>query len=401
MQYQDYNYESLLRHCSFNEILYGKTSKILYKDMVVNDALNILEKGLIKEQLKIYERKRKKIIIGRNKESFDLLLSKTITNMRRSIEPLRVFERNQIVKRLNIILNENFLYKIYRLDLKSFYESFDKDFVLEKVNGINKLSPISKNLIKDIIDFSPAGIPRGLSLSSILSDILMKDFDFSITNNEDVFFYARFVDDIIIVSHPKSQIKDLVEAEILKVRSQKLNIKKYEEVDLSQTENMTSFSYLGYRFILSKINDKIDIKITIADEKIKKIKTRLVRTIIAFIKNRNSKYAEDLFFDRLKFLLGSYEIYDNKKMTYRKSGLRYNYPEINDEYKSLEELDVFLRRVILAKDKRTKKYIGNSINSKIRKKVLRFSFVQCYKRNTFFKFNLKRLSEIKECWKNE
>lgn len=42
------------------------------------------------------------------------------------------------------------------------------------------------------------GLPRGLSISSVMSELYMKYFDLRIRRLEGVYYYARFVDDIVV-----------------------------------------------------------------------------------------------------------------------------------------------------------------------------------------------------------
>ncbi|MCV5785429.1 reverse transcriptase, partial [Escherichia coli] len=68
----------------------------------------------------------------------------------------------------------------FLIDIKSFYESIDIDVLLKRINHDHSLSCHSKNLIRLIlnehIQNGNSGLPRGIELSSILSDIYMQEF---------------------------------------------------------------------------------------------------------------------------------------------------------------------------------------------------------------------------------
>lgn len=101
-----------------------------------------------------------------------------------------------------MLLNPNKCYWVIRLDIKSFYESINKEAVLEKLYSEYRLSPQTVFLLKQLFNTQDikesSGVPRGLSVSSCLSELTMKYFDIEIKQLEGVYYYARFVDDIII-----------------------------------------------------------------------------------------------------------------------------------------------------------------------------------------------------------
>ena len=49
------------------------------------------------------------------------------------------------------------------------------------------------------------GIPRGIGISAYLSELYMRDIDIKIKSLEDVIYYARYVDDIIVIICPKTE----------------------------------------------------------------------------------------------------------------------------------------------------------------------------------------------------
>ena len=177
--------------------------------------------------------------------------------------------------------------------------------MLKALRELRNLSPQSKTLIETLLNSHSAmgglGIPRGLSLSAILSDLLMKQFDHLIRSGDDTFYYSRYVDDIIIMTSTREKKAEFVtwiksslppglslnpnKREIVEVLS------KVEKIKGSCAPHIFSFDYLGYAFTVSnpttveagnKKNGELNrsVLIDIASRKIKKFKTRIVLSLI-------------------------------------------------------------------------------------------------------------------------
>ncbi|MFP3416485.1 hypothetical protein SB773_34170, partial [Bacillus sp. SIMBA_074] len=69
------------------------------------------------------------------------------------------------------------------------------------------------------------------------------------------------------------------------------------------------------------------VKISIADKKVKKIKTRITRSFLDFIKNKDF----NLLDKRIKFLTGNYGIRKNNDGSVLKAGIFYNYTHLDNE----------------------------------------------------------------------
>lgn len=133
----------------------------------------------------------------------ELAVRKINSNIRRH-RRLRHPSRSSIVSNIARLLSESVPYRIYRLDIRRFYESFETSKVMNAVHSINELSIPSKKILDNLVRHFQAqggqGVPRGLAISATLSDLMMASFDRAISDNKNVFFYARYVDDIIIIT---------------------------------------------------------------------------------------------------------------------------------------------------------------------------------------------------------
>ena len=350
----------------------------------------------------------------------ELVLRQLVRNVKRCM-PRASDGRSKIVTNLGLLLAEGVPYRVYRLDVRSFYESFQKHEVLSALNELRQLSPQSKNLIETLLTSHSAigglGIPRGLSLSAVLSDLLMKQFDHWIRSGVDTFYYSRYVDDIIIMtsgrekppefltwiksSLPKGLSLNPSKRQIVEV------LNKVEKVKDSCAPPIFSFDYLGYAFTVSnpttveagkKKNGELNriVVIDIASRKIKKFKTRIVRAFLDFIKTSDW----DLLRDRVAYLTQNFSVYNAKAGGKKLAAIYHSYPLVNTESGALLELDRYLRNAVLASSGRVFSKSAPLLSGKQKRQLLRSSFVRGHSKQSFMHFSGHRISDIQRCWEN-
>lgn len=373
------------------------------------------------------EIKNKSIVRIKNlKET--LILRKLNDNLKR-IYGAKQSNRREITKQVYILLQEiNPLY-IIRLDIKSFYESINLETVLEPIFEETLLSPTSKKILRAIQNNPsvPSHIPRGLNISSTLTEIHMREFDSAVRSLSGVYYYARYVDDIIIFSYKdivtgsEQQIQKTLPAG-LKTHNKK---SKYHPIvcrcilncacnnnckcrafcacEPEAQKNIT-LDYLGYNFTFSDIpkNPKKEdkkkpkkITITLADRKINRIKTRTILALLDHCKTPNFQ----LLKDRIHFLTGNCEFSIKGDFKIR-SGIYYNYPLLSIDDPALLELTNFFRKAIHSKRGSLGRALSKSISSAERSQLGRLSFRSGFKNKITYKVGEEKLNAIKECWKN-
>ncbi|WP_291809586.1 antiviral reverse transcriptase Drt3a [Limnobacter sp.] len=350
----------------------------------------------------------------------ELVLRQVVRNVKRCM-PRIVEGRSQIVTNLSLMLAEGVPYRVYRLDIRSFYESFQRQEVLSNLHDLIKLSPQSKKLIETLLDSHVAmggtGVPRGLSLSAVLSDLLMKHFDHLIRSGDDTFYYSRYVDDIIIVTSSRERktefltwVKNSLPSGLI-LNPNKRNIvealSKVEKINASSAPAIFSFDYLGYQFSVSnptkseagsKKNGELDriVSIDIASKKIKKIKTRIVRAFLDFGRTGNWQ----LLRDRVAYLTQNFSVYNPKAGGKKLAGIYHSYPLVNTESGALLELDCFLRNAVLTRNERAFSRSALLLRGKQKRHLLRYSFARGHTNQSFIHFSGLRISEIQRCWEN-
>lgn len=244
-----------------------------------------------------------------------------------------------------------------KLDISRFFDSINhyrlfnllakKGIPIKEINLIktavkNPTYPISKK------DYLKVGIPQGLPISNILSQIYMYDLVTKMQERFKNIFITRYVDDVIILCKIKDvQIiqnffVDLIEENY----TLSINKKKIKSGKLLNTE----FEFLGYRFFPKR--DQFGKKVTylsVRTKSVKRLQERLIRIMVHYkkvLKENNSSVT----MSRLKFELnvtisGSISTEKNELKTKKRYGWLFFFSQIND-YSVLYSLDAFLRKKI-------------------------------------------------------
>ncbi|EKO3415911.1 RNA-directed DNA polymerase [Vibrio fluvialis] len=343
--------------------------------------------------------------------SEDEVVCKKLNDNIRRLFKINAGDRHAIVKQVISLLSDTQPIKVLRLDIKEFYETVDRDKVLEYVINEWLLSHQNRCVLKcwddSLKSIGVTGLPRGMSLSSTLSEIRIRPFDREVRKLENVYYYARFVDDIIIMftGDSKQIMSDL--EDILKRNSPELSFNdKTKLIDLNcKNKPRSTLDYLGYKIITSSNvnkrnkNQKREVIVKISDKKIRKIKYRVRRSFSSYVRTRNFR----LLLARLEFLTGNQYIIGDIERTRLKSGIYYNYPLINDS-SQVKELDKYYQKLINTKkgsvakainyiDNYDKKAHGNRLV-----KVKKLSFYFGFSKRVMNSFNRKDCRNIKRCW---
>lgn len=319
--------------------------------------------------------------------------------------------RSEIIGQVIPLIHEKVPFYLLKLDIKSFYESIDRLTLLRTISKDSSLSFRSKLLLDQLLGntqhFPDPGLPRGISLSATLSELYMKEFDATVRNIDGVYFYARFVDDILIFSFSNPEDLKSTLAKSLPA-GMKFNEDKECLLGFDRNGNCKTFnkspemSYLGYKFTFrpsgdSTIPPRPRITIKIAESKIMKIKRRIMLSFFSFIKNKDIS----LLKDRIRFLTGNCEMKrdgDNGKLL---TGIYYNYAHIDEAgIKELKFLTNFLRKAILAKKGAFGRSLQKNITSRDRRILVSYCFESGFKKKITHKSTPERLKQIKECWKH-
>lgn len=378
-------------------------------------------------QFKIDYNVKKEVYTVENDAASYYAIKQLQTNVNKTFKVIQA-DRNRIIKQLFNIISDGFPKVIIKTDIKSFYESIPQNKLFEKIDGNTLLSPFSKKLIKklffefeskkDSTVIEPSkGVPRGIGISAYLSELYMRDIDEAINSMQDIIYYARYVDDIIIVFSPKTlSTKGKYLEEIKKIICSKneLSLKdgsdgeesKTFEINLLNTSNYNeSLSFLGYLFKINRTESidsnkkKINFQVIleISNNKLERYKQRLKLSVDAYNKDSiyNENEARSMFFSRMKFLTGNFHLNNNKRNV--KAGV-YNSNEMlklnTSTFKSLKTLDKSLSQAVKLLSPPPK--IGINKVNLIRHIINNFSFQKGFyqKEKKYFSFTLTQKEKI-------
>ncbi|MEO5350642.1 MAG: RNA-directed DNA polymerase [Magnetococcus sp. YQC-3] len=350
--------------------------------------------------------KGKPVYILKNKAN-EIVVRKLAKNLRRITTPIQAY-RNRIVCCLKLLLEEGVPYRLYRLDIESFYESFNMQNIVKIMDSNNDISPLSRRILLALLDYyrkiDGKGLPRGMAISAPISDMMMAEFDSKVLSEECVYFYARYVDDIVIMTSSNekhNKFLELIDSFLPDGLCFNKNKQAVNEVKiLKKCLGHMDFrvEYLGYSFKVTcnslHIVKSRHVCVEISQNKIKKTKTKIVRAFLDFHRTHDSR----LLIDRMKYLTSNYKLVDWNTGKHQLAGVYYNSPALSPESKSLKQLDGFLRDVLFSSVGRLSSLLPK-FQSNLKRKILCNKFEYGFTKKRFVHFSNTRIQKILECWK--
>jgi len=335
-----------------------------------------------------------------DKLSHKIVLRKLNDNIKRLYKDEQS-NRRVIISQIKTLLEETCPAWILRTDIRKFYESIERDRIISRLKDDAMLSFQSIYLIEKLFSNSllneDNGLPRGISISSTLSELYMRKFDKWIRRLEGVYYYARFVDDIIIFSHSPEVIEN-----IKKQINNKLNeLANGLEINESKTESFSgnhiridkSLDYLGYKFFKKSQRKDEKLNVSISDKKVKKIKTKIIKSLVDYNKNLDFRLLQM----RIKFLTGNYSIRKRVNENDLRAGIFYNYSEINDT-NVLKELNIFMNKAIYSKNGSFGSKLSRNLTKDQKVKLSTYSFRYGFLNRVYSSFTFDEMKAIISCW---
>lgn len=338
----------------------------------------------------------------------ELVLRKAAQNLRR-IAKAKQSNRLDIVQRLGLICQEGMPFCVAKFDIANFYQSVDQAALKKLVLRRLSTSPSTRSVLLTFIDRCTAlgiqGLPPGLAISASLSEFYMQDFDQFVRTNIRAHLFARYVDDIVVLLPPSTNTRvlrrDVTRAlpSGLQLNSKKSRILSFKEFKSAAPKVEAKFDYLGFGFQVYETNKKAPcgrrVVLDIATSKIKKRKTRMVKSVLQFLVDRKF---DDLR-DRFRLITCNYQFYDHQKAKYRLVGNRHTYGLIDLPSAALVELDVFQRKLVLRKTGKIGTPLATALTNSQRKDLLRLSCTKGFENEIHFHFPPDRLKQLIDCWK--
>ena len=215
-------------------------------------------------------------------------------------------------------------------------------------------------------DTSVKGLPQGNPVSSVLAEIYLDEFDKKVINKLSPLYYARFVDDFIIIL-PLDELNRINYKQFLTDELEKMNLllseSKYADTDFNQESPSFSFDFLGFHFEPKPFDSKKNVlRLSVAQPKIKKIISRINRIYSIFSSSRKTNRDFLCLYYRLEFLLKGVRTVDYRG-SYKLSGIPFTYGYINDfqNLKAIQSRIMTLCRIQKLSNRQQKALFGLSM----------------------------------------
>lgn len=341
-------------------------------------------------------------------------MKQLLYNMKRTFK-IEMPGRHQIMASIKPLMNMKMPIFIIRTDINSFYESIPQEHLLQKVYDNSLLSFKSKSFIKQVfqayesikdvnLTTAGVGIPRGIGISAMLSEVYMQDIDQKIKSRTEVIYYARYVDDIFIIftsldghntlndyySNLQEEFKS-IGLELKSIGDPKCKLITYRPDDFTDIQ----FDYLGYKLKLSKPSKELITVYSLSDNKISKLKDKIDNAFKHFetLSKKDIKAARRDLLDSLDYITGNIRLSNSKK--YAKVGLYYNNVLLDD----LSELDLFTQLLHKHPISPNLGAFSNSAERQkfitaLQKRIAKIDFIQRWKERKMYKFSMARIAEI-------
>lgn len=360
--------------------------------------------------------------IWKTDNHFEILILKYINFILKKIYKVKQGNRNIITTQVNQLLKSCQEFNVIRTDINSFYESLNFEEIYSQIESDTILSNDIKYLISKIIDKckgNNSGIPRGICFSPTLAEYSLRKFDSVIKNHQDVFYYSRYVDDIIIFtkggsSLSISEINSFLpkglhlnshksQAYRIQCRCKETCIctgvckcKKKCKCKIIKSKNH-KMDFLGYEFDFPDVpSDKLKerpIHVRISNSKIKRIKSRIIYSLLDYIKTNDY----GLLKYRIQFLTSNYKVFENIEDSNLKAGIYYSYPIVNI-LDTLDELNIFLRKAVSARSKNFGTKLLAVLTPAQKSELTNYSFTRGYRERRLINFTGEEIALIKKCW---
>lgn len=346
------------------------------------------------------------------------LMLKKISNNLKRLYKLNTTSRNEISSQVLRILETSSSYNIIKIDILSFYESISFSDVIKKLEEDRLLSQESINLLIGLKNelnntYNMTGLPRGLSISPFLSEIYIRRFDEKVTMMPNIYYFSRYVDDIIIITFDDVHYASNIINNELKLLGLNINKKsqllQIPEISFSTINRYKiELTYLGYKYQI--INHGFEgrriVNVLLSDKKVKKIKSKIMHTFLDYQFNKDN----NLLLERIAMLAGNYPIYSSmaNKLIHSeklKSGVFYSNPLVNQSG-LFKEFNIFIQKLIHTKKnnfvaKGIQVLLADHPNIKFELQNNKYDFCEGFKNKTFYDIDLKTMTKLKSCWRNK
>lgn len=324
----------------------------------------------------------------------DHAVLKLVDHYIRRIYRIKQSDRSRIIREIKTLIEDSGSLSIIREDVRSFYDSINFDGIIQKIEddlilsqrGLSLLKGLSRHLSQSGYD----GLPRGIGVSATLSELYMEAVDKYMQEQGDVFYYARYVDDLFILTENTSATKV---RQKLGERLSQMGLRLHENStkSLSQSTSSANFSYLGYHFKTTvNHHSKPSVDVSVAPDKVNKIKRRIIKSFVLYQRDRNFR----ILLDRIRYLSGNKVVKKSSNGNVL-SGLRYNYCEVTN-FNKFKVFDGFIAAVVDSNPR-----LSTGLNPYQKQQLKRISFYRAAKSGIVANYTRRKVNHLKQAWIHE
>ena len=282
---------------------------------------------------------------------------------------VEMLNRHAVMQNLKLQMNTNLPIYVIRTDVHSFFESIKHDRLFALIDRNSVLSVKSKEMTKNIIrEYDRVknaalvpkgqGVPRGIGISSPLSEIYMADIDKEIKGRKEVIFYSRYVDDILIIlaylpqqmnlnkyyKELESKFNEEYGLTLQPVGAAKCELHDMYKHILGVPRNQT-LSYLGYKLYVGGTDNR-NVLFGLSDDRKTRFKNRVDHAFERFghVVKVDIKQAKRDLRDAINLITGNIRL--SKAKSGVKVGFYYN-NDLLDKDDDFQELEDYLKSKVL------------------------------------------------------
>ncbi|MBD5260595.1 MAG: RNA-directed DNA polymerase [Bacteroides sp.] len=391
------------------------------KENRLEELLRNIEKQLNNNSFRYEITRDERYYEKTGKESFhtkgeylkSMIMSKLLCIDLTSAFKVKTSDRHYIMSCIKSLLVAEKNFFIIRTDIQNFFESIPHNLVLNQLQDNPLISGKTIGCIRSVLvqydkiksgGANGIGIPRGIAISSYLSEIIMRDFDMNIQKMPNVLFYARYVDDIFILLsniNPRESLDDFFSSISTDISKKGLKLHpaaSTKSVFINYNPNIASsqsIEYLGYKIQFCQKN----ITFHLSDKRYKRIRQRIDNAFnhFEFIYKSNPRKARIDLIDSLNMLSGNTSLHKSKNGV--RTGLYFSNDLLSDKNKQLSliqdyYINVKVNNLVLDEKSFGTIELKDAYLNRLKKKLLLINFPERWKERKMYSFSIKRLKEL-------
>lgn len=315
------------------------------------------------------------------------------------------YSRNSIVRALRSALDKNYHHAVYRVDIRKFFDSIPHDTLWYRLNEAWGIDPITLEIIDRFLhEFrllrgESVGVPQGVGLSSQLAEFYLRELDITMRSHPGVLFYARYVDDIIIVIEDPNS-RSAVHAELgkqLELLGLETNSSPEKYLDLVSKPNgdyprNMEVQYLGYSFKRTNKKLVVDLTQSRGDRRKNRLKIAFCKWLDKGPSGDDPNHGDEwLLAARVRFLAANTTLQNSKNNV--AVGLYFSNSALESGAGHLKAMDDYLKWLIETYQEK----MSDNLKSRLRA----ISFQDFFDKRTFVRYSPKKIERIVACWRNE